>query len=371
MLELERFVRVRTGHYRPRRVRVNGLEEILRQLTEQGVGAELVAQIETLMSSPSPALGTFRIGPHSVEPVGGSLEQPDDALAQVARLEPMVKELQWRNQALERRIVELERAIRGGAPMPSAAPFERPARAAGRAADPFGSRAERARQPTSAVDGFGQPGSASDGRAELEAEAARPEAAPTTPGAEDGPTPAEVMGASPENASPKSAELEDEEDQDLEPPRDPLLTLPEVEDYLDGLRGLVGDEIGLSADEGRPNLGDGWFMSPLVSPSGEVIGALVADLQATVRQGGGLIMLPESELDEMKAAGAASQDVLDAMGELFSVQSRYFNDIEGNPRVEVGAFGAVNLEEHPWLTNPAGRSDFVDSFGGRTVVLSK
>lgn len=112
------------------------------------------------------------------------------------------------------------------------------------------------------------------------------------------------------------------------------------------------------------------YASTLVDKDGQVIGAMIADLRATVFVGGGMILLPQDALEEQVAAGEASADALDAMSEVFNTLASSLNSIEGNPHIRTTPAEPLEVEALPWINDPAGRKDYEDSFGGHLVLLS-
>jgi hypothetical protein len=67
--------------------------------------------------------------------------------------------------------------------------------------------------------------------------------------------------------------------------------------------------------------------------SGHPVGAMVADIGATVSLGGQLMMLPEASLTDQLRTKTPSEDVVSAMSEIFNNITTTLNHIEGNPHV--------------------------------------
>ncbi len=149
------------------------------------------------------------------------------------------------------------------------------------------------------------------------------------------------------------------------------MAFPTAAVYSKALATLIGEEMPLREDSASPDVREGvFYMTELLGDDDEVIGAMVADLAATVFQGGTLMMLGPEAIQEMARDKDPSEDVVETMKEVLNVQSRCFNEVKDNPHIRIGEFRLVEPSDD-WLWAPAHRLTFVDSFGGRTLLLSK
>lgn len=153
----------------------------------------------------------------------------------------------------------------------------------------------------------------------------------------------------------------------------PALKMPSLEAVADLVKGLVGDEVNMIRSEAVWTL-DGQqksYLALLNGDGGEPIGALVMNLEATVRLAGGMLMEPKDELDAQVEDGAPSDDILDAAGEVLNTLTSAVNKVSGNAHVRAGRLEELNPETHAWLASPRVRQDFKCSLGGLVSIVGR
>jgi Tfp pilus assembly protein FimV len=114
----------------------------------------------------------------------------------------------------------------------------------------------------------------------------------------------------------------------------------------------------------------GVYASILVDDEGNKVGAMVADLRATVVIGAALMMLPQGEVQAQIKAGEPSDDVLECMSEVFNTLSGTINQIAGNLHVKTTPAKVCDAETLDWLSHPSSRLDLEETTGGRLVLLA-
>ncbi|MEM7604831.1 MAG: hypothetical protein AAF411_05685 [Myxococcota bacterium] len=394
-LVVEKLVRIGADYYRPRRFNVYGEDEILERI--ESVNPALCDPARRAMSNRH---GNYRFA-------GGRLERVDRDAGQTKReAQKNYERLAARCKSLEMRIDALEATFRqiarrasmmprpaghpgstgsqhgaSAGPRPGAqaqparaasAPQAAPAASASPAAAPAGSASPAAAPAASAPQANPGPSTpaasaassaqpvAEPGQAEPNADAADTAANGETPADGEAPVEAEAQAGSEADAGGVVAP----------PTSDPVLQFPSAEEYARGLSSLIGEPVKLEDGEAWP-VDEGTYVTELITDDDEVVGAIVADLKAVVRQGGTLMMLGEEVLAEMEDTGIPSEDAVEAMQEIVNVQSRCFNDIPGNPHLRIRGFGTLDPEKDAWMTGSVHRTGYVDEFGGRTQLLSR
>lgn len=113
-------------------------------------------------------------------------------------------------------------------------------------------------------------------------------------------------------------------------------------------------------------LSKGWHASKLNDDQGQVLGALMTDLSATIFFGGSLMMMPPGGLEDMKDEGKASEEVIDATGEVFNNITTLLNQIEGNPHLRVTATTPIDAKlfnaEFSWIAKATSKLELSSSF---------
>lgn len=364
VLIVEELVRVGSNYYRPHRTQILGPREILNTVARLG-SSDLRGAAELAMSGTH---SSYRIS-------GGRLEAWHSKSR--ARVRPPRNEaapesgaLQSQVKTLEHRVRKIEAMLRNGI-----ARTKQQSRVNKDTADSQSNDSPSSRKGKAPVK-------SSTGPNEASPDANEPSAKEPSAGASDAakenvsPDPHSPVDAarspswSEPSPSPGLAAAPEAED-GVPVAADAILTFPTCAEYAKGITTLLDEDIALEEDASSPDVRAGvYFMTPLIGREEEVIGAIVVDLKAVVSQGGTLIMLGESALDEMVESASPSDDVIDAMKEVVNVQSRCFNDVEGNPHVRIGEFRKVEPTDD-WLSTTAHRLTLLDRFGGRTLLLSK
>lgn len=152
------------------------------------------------------------------------------------------------------------------------------------------------------------------------------------------------------------------------------LTLPQPKAVLDLLSMFIGSRPplapGPSLDLTYP--APGTYVTWLKGADGQVEGAIFSDLAASLYLGGELLMMPQPALQEMMAAGEASDAVLDALGEVFNNVRALLNRIEMNTHVtptDPVIYEAPDPDS--WVLKPSRRVDLRGntSFGPASLTL--
>jgi hypothetical protein len=119
------------------------------------------------------------------------------------------------------------------------------------------------------------------------------------------------------------------------------------------------------------------YAATLLSDDDQVQGAIIADLAATVYLGGSLMMLPPGALTEQVRTRKVSEEVADAISEVFNNLTGSLNDIPKNPHLRSSSAEIFDLksEAFAWLASAAQRQDFVCSVpnlgDGQLMFFSK
>jgi hypothetical protein len=148
-----------------------------------------------------------------------------------------------------------------------------------------------------------------------------------------------------------------------------MLTLPDTQAVLETLEAFMGDRPALREGEG-PDLAAparGTYITYLKGPDGNVEGAVVTDLAASLYLGGMLLVVPESELALMARQGEASEAVLDGLSEIVNDLRGLLNQIAMNPHVTPTEPVPYSVpgpgDDAGWVLTPSRRVDF----GGDTA----
>lgn len=309
-LELEQLIRINRNTFRPRRQLVSGVDAILQHL---GAHEEtLVDPTRRVLESPGQGEGRFEW--HATGWVATPQAHPEagsmkQGLAPDAgAVKTLVKEV----VDLRARVEVLERQL---------AAFERRGVAPGIEGDV-------------------------PGAADVEDEGSAPAAAA-----------AEEAGAPEADA----------------PPQTQPLSMPALDAVADLIKGLVGDEVQVMASDADWSLAEPQqsYVAPLNADGGEPLGALVMDLEATIRLAGGMLMEPSEELDVQVEECAPSEDILDAAGEVLNTLTSAVNKVKGNAHVRAGPLEPFDLDAHGWMGAARSRQNFACSIGGRFTVLGR
>lgn len=148
------------------------------------------------------------------------------------------------------------------------------------------------------------------------------------------------------------------------------LEMPGSTDLIRCLEQLIGSDV--SAKESKAHLSEAdtvLFVSTLTDPSGAVVAAILMDLRAVVYLGGTLLMIPESDLHPLVAAGAPSEDCLAASSELCGSFSSRIAQVGKNPDLNASPLGPCEGDPLSWVTGAGNKLTLEDNMGGRTTVV--
>lgn len=108
------------------------------------------------------------------------------------------------------------------------------------------------------------------------------------------------------------------------------------------------------------------------------VGAMIADLSATVSLGGQLMMLAEDELKEQTKSKAPSEDVVSALSEIFNNLTTTLNNIKANPHIRSTpakpAAAVVASNTGAWIPRASHRVDLTGNLlcgKGRLILFWK
>lgn len=151
------------------------------------------------------------------------------------------------------------------------------------------------------------------------------------------------------------------------------LHMPKAEEFVRCLEQLVGGD--LTAKESSKSLEiDGHshlYGAPLLDPAGQVVGGIAMDVTAVVNLGGTLLMIPESELRPMVAAGDASEDCLAASAELCNSFGNRVADEPANPQLKTEMLVPFDADSLGWMSRAETTLTLLDSAGGMTMIALK
>ncbi|MEM9194327.1 MAG: hypothetical protein AAGF12_34440 [Myxococcota bacterium] len=118
----------------------------------------------------------------------------------------------------------------------------------------------------------------------------------------------------------------------------------------------------------RPNSKD-WYGCVLLGDKDEVLGAILSDLEGTVRFGGRLLMLPKVPCDDFIKNKNPSEDVLDACSEVFNTLCSVFNHVSGNEHVRIAPLGQLSAQPIDWTKTARRRLEYKVKDYGHLVLL--
>jgi hypothetical protein len=152
------------------------------------------------------------------------------------------------------------------------------------------------------------------------------------------------------------------------------LALPSVAAVNASLHALIGEAA--TVQERRPmsfqanELGPCW-VSRLIDDEGHDVGAIIADLGATLSLGGTLMSLAEHELEAQRALGAPSEDVISAMSEVANNLCETINQ-SGRLQVRVKPIEPLAPGSLDWAENAgAGLELELSSGSGRLFLFAR
>ncbi|MCP4499838.1 MAG: hypothetical protein GY822_07740 [Deltaproteobacteria bacterium] len=333
-LDVEQLVRVESSLFRPSVTTVWGRDVVLFHLSSNQSTRGLAEQA-TLLIEKLEAKGTREI---SFRPVNGSWVPADLVDAAVAARQAKQNDLEIRRLEHElstqsNRIRQLEDMVRS-----------------------LTARMESGQFTSNA------PAASSTPAEQAKSDPAKPDVEPASL-----PIPEDEKAAEPE--------LSQEEEQALADELSVHVLAPPAKEMASNMRMLLGDDISCKKIKRREGLdldedAEGCYMCMLIDDEGETVGAMVADLTSTIRVGGALMMIPANELDQQVAAMAPSEEITDAMSEVFNTLSGAINLVEGNPHIRTGPLEPFDLSKVPFCKTTKTRTDFKDTFGGLFAILS-
>ena len=136
------------------------------------------------------------------------------------------------------------------------------------------------------------------------------------------------------------------------------MNLPEANDLSKILSTLCGDDVDLTLAEKSDFPGERTWGSIIIDDEGEPIGAILADLDASVNFGGKMMMIPPSTFAEQIEENEAGEAVIEACSEVFNNLTSAINRVPGNKHVRSrpAELTASLMDEQPWLSEAKGGS---------------
>ena len=160
--------------------------------------------------------------------------------------------------------------------------------------------------------------------------------------------------------------------------RTPSVALPAMRAIDQALKVLIGEKLALADVPPKKaarmvESASRWALSLLRDDDANDVGCIVADLEGGVRLGGGMMMLSPGFIAEQIAHQAPSEEVVEAVSEIFNNICALFNSIKGNLHIRSTPAQFINTpEELPaWLPNAASRLGIEVVEGGWLVLASR
>jgi hypothetical protein len=152
-----------------------------------------------------------------------------------------------------------------------------------------------------------------------------------------------------------------------------LLTLPPVPELTRCVALLIGGDV--TAREGDPpfpinRTTRDCYAASILDDSDQTVGLILMDLKAAVFLGGTLMMLPRAEIEQQLRALSPGEDSIAASSEICNALSGAINGFQ-DQHVRVGSLQKFEFKSWSWVAEATERRDVEDSFGGRTVVMSR
>jgi hypothetical protein len=337
VLEVERLVPLDDRVLRPTMQKLVGVDVVLFQLANSDEGRSLVNDARRLMSESAsetasyeveegrwmPAEFLAQISPKPRVAAAGqraaagarpaAYEKPAGLAGpslEVHLLREEIRELRTAHEKLLRRVAHLERGG-GGAPLHA-----------------DGAEKEAATRTPTAAEGKAKPAAAAP------AAAAAPE--PKVP-----PPPAKAAYA---------------------------ITLPTPDALEAQISAIIGSKSGLAVTKKPLDLtAKNLWVGMMMDDANNVVGAMVANVESVVLQGGLLMLLPEHEIAEQLKSGEPNEAVTSAMSEIMNVSTAAFNAVPDNLHIRAKEIAALDLATAEWLKTPGPRLDLA---GGRGAALT-
>ncbi len=186
--------------------------------------------------------------------------------------------------------------------------------------------------------------------------------------------PSAVADAAPVEEDEDNDEVDSVPDPDPIEPAKPLL-FPTALEIDKAAKTLLGPEASLTAASKGPKFNkkgaDAFYMCRLIDDAGLEVGAMIADLAATIALGGKLMMIPQEELESMVASKTPSEDVISAMSEVFSTLSGAINAVPDGLHIKVNPLEQLDVQAVSWTVKCGSRINFVDGAGGSVVFVAR
>jgi hypothetical protein len=152
-----------------------------------------------------------------------------------------------------------------------------------------------------------------------------------------------------------------------------LLTLPPVPELAKCVSLLIGGDV--TAKEAEQPLPVNrttreCYVSSIIDDNDQTVGLILMDLRATVFLGGTLMMLPRTEIEQQLRSLSPGEDSIAASAEICNALSGAINGFQ-DQHVRVGGLQRFEFKAWSWAAEPYERRDLEDSFGGRTVIISR
>lgn len=96
---------------------------------------------------------------------------------------------------------------------------------------------------------------------------------------------------------------------------------------------------------------DEHFFCMLIDDDDREVGAMIGDMKATVSLGCELMGIPDGEKDTQLKTGRPSEDVIEAMSEIFNTLSGPVNLIPGNMHLRIKALAPLDVATVSWLAD--------------------
>ena len=134
------------------------------------------------------------------------------------------------------------------------------------------------------------------------------------------------------------------------------MNLPEANDLSKILATLCGDDVDLTLTEKSDFPGERTWGSIIIDDDGEPIGAILADLDASVNFGGKMMMIPPSTFAEQIEENEAGEAVIEACSEVFNNLTSAINRVPGNKHVRSrpADLSSALVGSEPWLAESKG-----------------
>lgn len=146
------------------------------------------------------------------------------------------------------------------------------------------------------------------------------------------------------------------------------MQMPSAETVSKLLSSLLGDDYVVKSSDAKANVDDlmKGFAAICYDDAGNPVGAIVADLVATVSLGGKLMMLPQGGLEDQVDEGKADEMVVEAVSEVFNNLTSTMNRTPGNPHIRsdpaTAVAALVGQDSGSWMKTASVRGDYSGEF---------